>query len=381
MRILRIADVEAERTAGMSGLMLATSDQMASLGHEVKCWFRRDLAPGLQHAGLRRLLIPWLIAVKVLWAQAREGRFEVVEIHEPLGAPYALPSRLVRRLPACVVISYGLEERGWQARLAWERHAGCSTSLKSRILVPATLLLQARLALRFARAIAVPSSEDRRYLIEVRGAAPDRVRHCSTGVDGELFALRRNPQETMGVLFVGSWVERKGVSVLQAAWRRLDQPGVPPARLTLAGIGASQAALSFAAAHQHVDVISNFSRSELRQLLLAHDVFVLPSWFEGMPLSLLEAAAAGLACVTTAVCGNLDIFRADDPERDGALLVAPGDADALADALLRLAGDARLRADLGVRARERARQFTWQQGTQRLLTAYTLASGAQTAAR
>jgi glycosyltransferase involved in cell wall biosynthesis len=84
-----------------------------------------------------------------------------------------------------------------------------------------------------------------------------------------------------------------------------------------------------------VDLITSVGRDELPGLLAEHYLFVLVSWFEGMPmpLSMLEAAAARLACIVSAVRGNLDVFRIDDPQPDGALLVAPGDVDELSDAL------------------------------------------------
>lgn len=94
------------------------------------------------------------------------------------------------------------------------------------------------------------------------------------------------------------------------------------------------------AARARVEVVP--FASEVAESLAAHDVFVLPSWFGRLPLSLLEAAAAGLACVTTATCGNLDVFRPESAEADGAILVTPGDHRALAEALERLMRDPEL---------------------------------------
>jgi glycosyltransferase involved in cell wall biosynthesis len=109
------------------------------------------------------------------------------------------------------------------------------------------------------------------------------------------------------------------------------------------------------------------------ELVRTHGVFVLPSYFEGMPLAMLEAAAAGLPCVVCAVCGNLDFFRPERPERDGGVLVSPHDADALTDALDRLVSDPELRSELGARARARARSFTWRQNASQALHAYRAA--------
>ena len=87
------------------------------------------------------------------------------------------------------------------------------------------------------------------------------------------------------------------------------------------------------------------------RLLREADVFAYPTeyTYEGQPLVLLEALAAGLPIVTTEHAGIPDTVRDD---REG-LLVPPGDASALASALLRLIEDPDLRARLGSAARER----------------------------
>ena len=87
--------------------------------------------------------------------------------------------------------------------------------------------------------------------------------------------------------------------------------------------------------------------AELASLYAGALAVVQPSWLEGFGLPPLEAAAHG----TPAVVSDLPCFA--ETLGDGALRVAPGDADALAEALLRIAGDDDLRARLGEAARER----------------------------
>lgn len=85
---------------------------------------------------------------------------------------------------------------------------------------------------------------------------------------------------------------------------------------------------------------------------------------------MLEAAAAGLACVVCNVCGNVDFIRETDTARDGGLLVVPHDATALATALERLICDPPFRSGMGVRARQRARKFTWMRTAEHAEAAY-----------
>jgi glycosyltransferase involved in cell wall biosynthesis len=87
----------------------------------------------------------------------------------------------------------------------------------------------------------------------------------------------------------------------------------------------------------------------IEQLLATADVFVLPSYREGLPRSLIEAAACGLPLVATDVPGCREVVT------DGidGLLVPPRDARALAEAIWRLASNPPLAAKLGAAARER----------------------------
>jgi len=127
---------------------------------------------------------------------------------------------------------------------------------------------------------------------------------------------------------------------------------VPDAVFVLAGEGPERAPLEAQAAALGIADRVRFLgfRPDVPELLGACDVFALPSLYEGTSLALLEAMAAGRAIVSSAIPGTDELI---DDGRSG-LLVAPGDADALAAALRRLLGDAALRTTLAGRAREAA---------------------------
>jgi glycosyltransferase involved in cell wall biosynthesis len=144
------------------------------------------------------------------------------------------------------------------------------------------------------------------------------------------------PRRGRYLLFVGPREPRKAPEVLDAAYSRARARGLD-AELVVVGNGAVR-----------VD------DRELASLYAGALAVVQPSFLEGFGLPPLEAAAHG----TPAVVSALDCFA--ETLGDAALTVPPGDPHALADAMLRIAGDDALRARLGGAARKRAAAYTWE---------------------
>lgn len=148
----------------------------------------------------------------------------------------------------------------------------------------------------------------------------------------------------------------KGPTVLMEAFGAAARE-FPRVRLRLAGEGSQRremsaraAALGVADRYEYVGV---YSRPEERAAFMRGlDVFVMPSFTEGTPNSVIEAMAHGLPVVASDVGGIPDVLDADS-----GIAVPPGDPAALADALLRLARDPELRARMGKAARERYRRL------------------------
>src|SRR4051794_34739374 len=126
---------------------------------------------------------------------------------------------------------------------------------------------------------------------------------------------------------------------------------IPEATFLLAGEGPERKPLEALAAELGIAGQVRFlgRREDVPQLLAACDVFALPSLYEGSSLAVLEAMAAGIPVVSSAIGGTDEVIEGG---RSG-LLVPPGDSDALAAALRRVLGDPGLRTSLAARARER----------------------------
>lgn len=114
-------------------------------------------------------------------------------------------------------------------------------------------------------------------------------------------------------------------------------------RLTLAGEGRDRHSLEEQVKRlrleNKVDFRGQVPKSDIPELLAAHDVFVLPSLNEGLPFSLLEAMASGLPCIATDVGSVREVLLHEET----GLLIQPGNREQLKDALKRMIEDAALR--------------------------------------
>jgi glycosyltransferase involved in cell wall biosynthesis len=181
------------------------------------------------------------------------------------------------------------------------------------------------------------------------------------------------------LLFVGTREPRKNLPTLLAAYRALLAGRVPPTGpgsagagvppLVLAGPPGWGEALDLAGLPAGaVRTPGYLAEEDLVRLVAGATALAFPSWYEGFGLPALEA----LACGTPVVASDLPALR--EVLADQAELVPPGDADALADALLRVLGDP---GGEPARAARRARTagFTWDACAQATLAAYQRALG------
>ncbi len=137
------------------------------------------------------------------------------------------------------------------------------------------------------------------------------------------------------ILTVARLAPQKGHDLLLAALPEVLRAR-PDARFVLVGGGPEQEAVASAIVDQQLagNVMLLGSRSDVPDLLQSADLFVLPSRFEGLPMAVLEAMAASVPVVATAVGGNVEALGAEHP-----LLVPADDAGALAATIIRALAD------------------------------------------
>lgn len=175
------------------------------------------------------------------------------------------------------------------------------------------------------------------------------------------------PEDATVFCFVGRLTEQKGLDVLLRAVAEIRNQRTC-FRLWIIGDGPLRGELEHYASEQNLVPTVQFLgfKDNVPMLLKASDVFVLPSRYEAMPISLLEAMASGLPCVVTDVGDNAELVE------DGVtgIVVPPNDPDALAIALEKMLFNSEIRRLMGEAARRKAQEYSIEQMVTRITSVY-----------
>jgi len=204
------------------------------------------------------------------------------------------------------------------------------------------------------------SSVDSASVNAIRRAGLPRAFLVPNGVDVSEFRMTGLAQSPVRFLFVGRHVYQKGIDVLLEATALVKSRVPEPFVLELAGDGPERQALERRARGlglaDTVRFLGSLPRPDLIEAYGRATVFVLPSRFEGFPLALLEAWAAGLPVIASKVGGIPDLCN-----EGNAMLVPAGQAEPLADSMISLLRDPIRRESLGAAGRDLVRtQYTWE---------------------
>ncbi|MEA5601264.1 glycosyltransferase family 4 protein [Nostoc sp. UHCC 0252] len=202
----------------------------------------------------------------------------------------------------------------------------------------------------------VLSDSWKKFYIENLGLKPEQVIVLPNAVRIPAQIPQRLDSNEVFFLFLGRIGERKGAFDLIHAFASIPIEEKSKAKLVIAGDGDVEKARSLIQSLNLVDYITIFDwvNQEKRDELLAKaDVFVLPSYNEGLPMALLEAMSWGLAVITTKVGGIPEVVTQDH----NGLLINPGEIQQLSEAMQSLIADKNLRMLLGNNARIRVKDL------------------------
>jgi glycosyltransferase involved in cell wall biosynthesis len=187
----------------------------------------------------------------------------------------------------------------------------------------------------------------------------DRVAYIPNGVAERFFVPRQyRTGDPLKLLYAGTWLDQRGIFYIRDALRNLAAR-LPGLTMTFAGCGVPPEEIQRFFGPQLARTMSIrpvVASDQMQDLYAEHDIFLFPSLMEGLPSVLLEAMATGMPVITTETCGMPDIV---ENEFNG-LLIPPGNAEAIENAVMRLANSVELRRKLGEAARETMKRYTWE---------------------
>jgi glycosyltransferase involved in cell wall biosynthesis len=340
--IVHAADIKITEESGMGRIAWHWRREFERRGYEV-AHIGPDEVGSLRHPGL----FPF-----AAYRHYRRLRRQpaLLLLHE------AASGAFMRERCPTVVFSHGIERRAW--RLALEGKGGARVRWRTRVAFPIWRLRQCDRGLRRAAKVLVSNREDADFARRHYRRDAEDIFVFRNGVYPSRLHEENGPADDHVVLFVGSWLERKGVETLVQAAGILDERRMG-LKWLIAGTGLSRddvLARWPAPLRAGVEVVPHFARETEERLLGQASLFVLPSFFEGQPLALLQAMECGRCCITSDCCGQRDLIQ----HRDNGLLHQPGDAQKLAALIAECVADGEMRTRLGRNAKRSVEGRRWE---------------------
>jgi len=351
MKILHLTKKYPDALGGDAVVVFNLEKELTKIGHEVfiltsNCpeikekekvfkFGLKDKAPNLDRITIRRvisLIILFFFGFKYL----RRLKPEVIHSHSAdLGFFISFPARLyhIPVVNTCHGVTFPDKQYSFIKRFAeffFLKHAGFK-----KIIVVDKNNLEVFEEAKIKNGIYIPNGVDiGRFDKEKSG--------------------RKNIQK-IKFLFIGRLEEQKGCRYLIHAAKILIEK-TKNFKILLVGNGSQRKMLDNLTKENrlgsYVTLLGRVGDDELRELYCMSDVFILPSLWEGLPLTLLEAWAARLPVIITDVCGVPDVCE----DRETALIIRPKDPENIAEAMLRLIEDEELRRRLGKEGEELVRR-------------------------
>ncbi|MGF1579480.1 MAG: glycosyltransferase family 4 protein [Gemmataceae bacterium] len=364
LRWLFVSDFLDDPNSGAAGSLRCIGEALEELGHSVDfAWHvgdrrrlpgRFDTYFGLPRAQMRQVR-------EHLQRGMTEGRpFDIVTISQPYG--YLAQERLASEFPTTLFTN---RTHGWEARynenqrqFGWELPQGWTNRL-FRYLSQRFMARICRRAALSCHGFIAPASSCARFVQERYKVPEWRVATIPYGLGNEFHNLPERPSRTndsLRLLYVGQYLERKGSQILEEHLPRLGSQ-FPNARLTfvvpphLLDVLVNRYGDSWG---DRLQVFPWMSRRELIRVYQEHDIFLFPSYFEGFGKTFFEAMACGM-CVA-----SFDDAGVGDIAQEGEALVCPvGDVPNFVKLLTEALGGQHPVGVIGEKARRRALEFTW----------------------
>jgi len=224
-------------------------------------------------------------------------------------------------------------------------------------------------ALKHARKIIAVSENTKKDLIELYKGNPDKIEVVCHGVAEQGQSFKDSPENRTVlkglslkppyILFIGRIEIRKNIHGLIKAFELLKKKYKVPHKLVLAGPkGYGYESLNI---KDNIIEKGYVSEEEKSQLLQNAEMFILPSFYEGFGMPILEAQSSGCPVITSNISSMPEVAG------QGALLVNPKNIEEIAEMMYKIISDSQFKKDLIEKGYENLKEFSWQKCAQETL--------------
>jgi glycosyltransferase involved in cell wall biosynthesis len=342
--IVHIANIEVSEKSGVGRVVWHWKNALEKRGYEFLHIGKTQVGKLPHHA-----FFPYA-AYK---AYKRLGRkADAFLIHECASGPF-----MNLGIPV-VIHSHGLERRAWYMALKHNDGAIHEINWKRKITFPLWNLRHCDLGFQKASLILICNQQDADFAKEYYAQNGGNYYVYRNGVNPTQIDEQVQPKNQCTILFLASWIKRKGNNTLVEAADILYKSGLRLNWLLAAtGLEAEKVLADWPnELKSSVEVIPFYLPNIEESFLARSNIFVLPSVFEGQCLSLLQAMETGRCCITTNCCGQLDLIQ----HNYNGLLHDPSNAQQLASLIKQCVTNESMRIELGRNAKNSVKGRSWE---------------------
>jgi len=369
MKILLTIHHTLDPNAGAPGTVLKLGQTYQSLGHEVH-YLSHDNFPK-QVPGV---FFPELVAA-YLHRHNRQHRFDVIDASTGDAWVWGtLLRRFAPNRPLLVTHSHGLEHSVHFQNLEEAQRGSLHLSWKYPMYRGSVLLWEVATSMRCADLVFLLNQQDLKYTTEVLGVHSDRAHMIPNGIPDRFLnlpflALSEAPDAALRIACIGTYIPRKGIHYSVPALNQI-LTRYPQVSVSFFGTCCPEAQVLAdfePGLHERIQVVPRFQHETLPTLLEGYAIKLFPSLSEGFSLALIEAMACGLAPITTAAGGALEVVQ----DGHDAIVIPLRDSAAIERSLERLIGDRPYLEQLRRHAYATAQKYSWLNAAQQRLALYT----------
>ncbi|NJM88388.1 MAG: glycosyltransferase family 4 protein [Hydrococcus sp. RU_2_2] len=376
MKILLVIHYEFNRNAGAAGVTWQLGQAYQQLGHEVYYYSFDDLPKELPNI-VKRIVFPEFVAYHI-WKLTKEQKIDVVDAST--GDTWLWSKLLSNRSkhpPLIVARDHGLEYIEHLEFLEDVKLGKRPMSWQYPLYRGSIRLWEEATSLYYADLVLLLNRNAQKYAIAQLGVKPEKTRLIINGIPESFLNLPLEPtsiaeEAEIRIAQIGTYIPRKGIQYSVPALNRILNR-YPQVKIGFFGTKCRECqdpAQVYAdfdpAVRDRVKVIPYYRHKDLPNLLQGYHIKLFPSTSEAFGMALVEAMACGLAPITTATPGPLEIISNG---YDG-LVIPPRDDVAIEEALNQLICDRPYLKWLRRNARATAQNYSWDRIARQTLIYY-----------